>query len=53
VVGQVFDGAIVELHLDASTSVVSTAVALPWIIGDLRARGYRFVTIPQMTRPCR
>jgi peptidoglycan/xylan/chitin deacetylase (PgdA/CDA1 family) len=53
VVSAVHDGAIVELHLDASTSVDSTAVALPWIIRDLRAAGYRFVTIPEMVRPCR
>ena len=52
VVGEVHDGAIVELHLDASTSVDSTAVALPWIVRDLRAAGYRFVTIPQMVDPC-
>lgn len=52
VVAAVHDGAIVELHLDASTSVDSTAVALPWIISDLRAAGYRFVSIPEMVGPC-
>ena len=52
VLSGVHDGAIVELHLDASTSVVSTAVALPGIVRDLRAAGYRFVTIPEMARPC-
>lgn len=52
VVGNIHDGAIVELHLDASTSVASTAVALPWIVRDLRAAGYRFVTIPEMVDPC-
>lgn len=52
VVPNVHDGAIVELHMDASTSVYSTAVALPWIIRDLRAAGYTFVTVPDMTLPC-
>ncbi|MDP9365917.1 MAG: polysaccharide deacetylase family protein, partial [Chloroflexota bacterium] len=52
VVGNVHDGAIVELHLDASTSVFSTAVALPWIVRDLRAAGYTFVTVPEMSAPC-
>lgn len=52
VVADVYDGAIVEMHLDASTSTTSTAVALPWIIADLRDQGYRFVTIPEMARPC-
>jgi len=52
VVDAVHDGAIVELHLDASTSAASTAVALPRIIAELRGRGYRFVTIPEMAEPC-
>ncbi len=52
VVPHVYDGAIVELHLDASTSVESTAAALPWIIHALRDRGYQFVTIPEMIEPC-
>lgn len=52
VVPYVYDGAIVELHLDASTSVESTAAALPWIIHALRDRGYQFVTIPEMLEPC-
>jgi len=52
VVSDVHDGAIVELHLDASTSVYSTAVALPWIVRDLRAAGYTFVTVPEMALPC-
>jgi peptidoglycan/xylan/chitin deacetylase (PgdA/CDA1 family) len=46
------DGSIVELHLDASTSLDSTATALPWIIRDLRAEGFHFVTIPDMLQPC-
>ncbi len=52
VVTRVDDGSIVELHLDASTSTESTAVALPWIIQDLRAAGFQFVTIADMARPC-
>ena len=52
VLADVYDGAIVELHLDASTSADSTAVALPRIVRDLRAAGYRFVTIPEMAEPC-
>lgn len=52
VMNNVYDGAIVELHLDASASAETTAVALPWIIEDLTARGYRLVTIPEMMQPC-
>ena len=52
VMNSVYDGAIVELHLDASSSTWSTAVALPWIISDLSAQGYTFVTVPQMMEPC-
>ena len=47
-----FDGAIIELHLDAQRSVDGTAVALPWIIDDLSAQGYNFVTIPQIASLC-
>jgi peptidoglycan-N-acetylglucosamine deacetylase len=52
VVGGAHDGAIVELHLDAQRSVDGTAVALPWIIDDLRAQGYRFVSVPAITAGC-
>lgn len=52
VMDRVHDGAIVELHLDAEASASTTAVALPWIIEDLRAHGFEFVTIPEMRRPC-
>jgi peptidoglycan/xylan/chitin deacetylase (PgdA/CDA1 family) len=52
VVGGAFDGAIVELHLDAQRSVDATAGALPWIIEDLSAQGYRFVTVPQIVNGC-
>jgi peptidoglycan-N-acetylglucosamine deacetylase len=47
-----FDGAIIEMHLDAQRSIDGTAVALPWIIDDLSAQGYSFVTIPQITSWC-
>ena len=52
VVNSAFDGAIIELHLDAQRSVDGTAVALPWIIDDLSARGYNFVTVPQIANWC-
>lgn len=52
VVPHVTDGAIVEFHLDAPASAESTGVALPWIVDRLRAKGYRFVTVPEMARPC-
>ena len=52
VVPHVTDGAIVEFHLDAPASAESTAVALPWIVERLRAKGYRFVTVPEIGRPC-
>jgi peptidoglycan/xylan/chitin deacetylase (PgdA/CDA1 family) len=52
VVGNAFDGAIVELHLDAQQSIAGTAVALPWIIEDLSAQGYWFTTVPQIVNGC-
>jgi peptidoglycan/xylan/chitin deacetylase (PgdA/CDA1 family) len=52
VVPNIFDGAIVEFHLDAPASARSTEIALPWIVDNLRAKGYRFVTIPEMAAPC-
>jgi peptidoglycan/xylan/chitin deacetylase (PgdA/CDA1 family) len=52
VMERVQDGAIVELHLDAPATAASTAVALPRIVAELRAAGYRFVTIPEMALPC-
>ena len=48
----VHDGAIVELHLDGPASAESTGLALPRVIRDLRAQGYRFVSIPEMAAPC-
>ena len=52
VMDAMYDGGIVEFHLDAPASAASTGQALPWIIADLRTRGYQFVTIPEMTQPC-
>ena len=52
VMDNMYDGGIVEFHLDAPASAESTGQALPWIIDDLRERGYQFVTIPEMTQPC-
>lgn len=52
VMSEVYDGAIVELHLDGPASAESTGTALPLMIRDLRAQGYQFVTIPEMTLPC-
>jgi len=47
-----FDGAIVELHLDASRSLDATAGALPQIIADLSGQGYGFVSVPEMAGGC-
>ncbi len=52
VVNGAFDGAIIELHLDAQRSIDGTAVALPWIIEDLSVRGFNFVTVPQIANWC-
>ncbi len=46
------DGAIVELHLDGPASAESTGRALPGIVAELRAQGYRLVTVPEMAQPC-
>ena len=53
VVPNIYDGAIVEFHLDAPATAESTAIALPWIVERLRLKGYRFVTIPELAQPCR
>lgn len=42
------NGSIVVLHFDSPTTVRSTAVALPHIIDDLRARGFRLVTVTEL-----
>lgn len=52
VVPNVVDGSIVEFHLDGPSSAESTSVAMPWIVRDLRAEGYQFVTIQEMAQPC-
>lgn len=52
VMDNIYDGAIVELHLDGPASAQSTGRALPRLIDDLRARGYQFVTIPELLEPC-
>jgi hypothetical protein len=52
VVPNVVDGSIIEFHLDAPSSAESTAIALPRIVSDLKARGFQFVTIPEMAQPC-
>ncbi len=48
VMNNIVNGAIVELHFDSPTTIRSTAVALPWLIDDLRAAGYRLVTITEL-----
>lgn len=52
VMPNVVDGSIIEMHLDGPASAKSTAVALPWIVRDLKARGFQFVTIQDMAQPC-
>lgn len=46
------DGSIVEFHLDGPSSEESSAVAIPWIVEDLKAQGFSFVTVPEMAQPC-
>ncbi len=52
VMSGIFDGAIIELHMDAQRSIDGTAVALPWILDDLLAQGYSIVTVPQIAAGC-
>ena len=52
VMDAMYDGAIVEFHLDAEASAASTGQALPRIIADLRQQGYQFVSIPDLLQPC-
>lgn len=52
VMDNMYDGAIVEFHLDAAASAQSTGVALPRIITDLRSQGYQFVSLPELMLPC-
>ena len=42
-------GAIILLH-DAGGDRTQTVAALPTIIRDLRARGFRLVTVPQLLK---
>jgi peptidoglycan/xylan/chitin deacetylase (PgdA/CDA1 family) len=46
------DGSIVEFHLDGPASAQSTAIALPWLVENLRNKGFTFVTIQDMAQPC-
>lgn len=48
----VADGTIVEFHLDGPASAQSTAIALPWLVENLRNKGFTFVTIQDMAQPC-
>lgn len=52
IMNNVYPGAIIEMHLDGPATAVSTALALPRIIDDLRAEGYEFVTLSEMVLPC-
>ena len=52
VMNGIYPGAIVEFHLDGPATAQSTALALPAIIDDLRARGYELVTVPELVIPC-
>ena len=47
IVNHVTPGSIVLLH-DGGGDRSMTIVALPWIIGELKARGYRFVTLDEL-----
>ena len=48
----VYDGAIVEFHMDGPASATSTGAAMPSMVEELKAAGYTFVSIPEMARPC-
>ena len=48
VMRNVGNGYIVVLHFDSPTTAFSTAAALPWLIDDLRAQGYRLVTVTEL-----
>jgi peptidoglycan/xylan/chitin deacetylase (PgdA/CDA1 family) len=53
VMGGAGNGAIVVLHFDSPTTVDSTAQVLPRAIDDLRAAGYRLVTITELVTATR
>ena len=42
------NGSIVVMHFDSPTTVNSTARALPRIIDDLRAGGFKIMTITEL-----
>jgi peptidoglycan/xylan/chitin deacetylase (PgdA/CDA1 family) len=48
VIGGAGNGTIVVLHFDSPTTLDSTAQVLPRAIDDLRASGYRLVTITEL-----
>ena len=48
VMANVSNGAIVVMHFDSPTTVRSPAAVLPALIDDLRAAGYRLVTVSQL-----
>jgi peptidoglycan/xylan/chitin deacetylase (PgdA/CDA1 family) len=45
------NGSIIVMHFDSPTTVDSTAVALPVLIDELRAAGFRLVTISELLDP--
>lgn len=47
-----YPGAIVEIHLADPDAERATALALPRLVDDLRARGFEFVTIEALREPC-
>ena len=51
VMDNIVNGAIVEMHFDSPTTTSSTAVALPRLIDDLRAAGFKLVTITELLIP--
>lgn len=52
VVHNAYPGAIVQMHLDGPATETSTALALPRLVDDLRARGFGFVTLEGLQEPC-
>jgi peptidoglycan/xylan/chitin deacetylase (PgdA/CDA1 family) len=48
VIDNAVNGAIIVIHFDSPTTVNSTAAALPRMIDDLRAAGFRLVTVTEL-----
>jgi peptidoglycan/xylan/chitin deacetylase (PgdA/CDA1 family) len=48
VMDRTINGAIVVLHFDSPTTVRSTALALPRLIDDLRAKGFNLMTVTEL-----